>query len=53
MAELCLYCSGEDRSYKPGPEVEFVCRSCVQLLLNKTQADLQRAHGECLEKGYD
>lgn len=39
----CLFCNCPERSYKPSPDVEYICSSCVQLLLQATKEDLQRA----------
>jgi len=49
---LCLFCNGPDRSYKPAPDKDFICGSCVQLLLRADQDDLSRAHKEALDKEY-
>jgi hypothetical protein len=48
----CLFCNEPDKSYKPEPDKDFICGSCVQLLLRADQNDLSRAHKKALDKGY-
>lgn len=33
MTESCLFCNQDERNYKPPPDAEFVCGSCVQKFL--------------------
>lgn len=47
MKSPCLFCSQGFES-----EVEHICSSCVQLLLNADQEDLSKAHTKAIEKGY-
>jgi hypothetical protein len=49
---LCLLCNGTDKSYKPEPDKDFICGSCVQLLLRADQDDLKQAYAKAIEKGY-
>ena len=48
----CLFCNGQEPNYKPGPDVDFICSRCVQLLLGVDQDDLKKAHAKAIEKGY-
>ncbi|HUT44543.1 MAG TPA: hypothetical protein VMW95_09415 [Desulfobacterales bacterium] len=48
----CLFCNCQEPNYKPGPDVDFICSSCVQLLLGADQDDLHKAHAKAIEKGY-
>jgi len=48
----CLFCGGQEPNYKPGPNVDFICSRCVQLLLGADQNDLKRAYAKAVEKGY-
>ena len=41
---------GEDRSYKPEPDCEFICGSCVQLFLMADQDELKRGYQKAIEK---
>jgi len=50
--ELCLFCNGTDRSYKHDPGKEFICGSCVQLMLMADQGDRKRAHTKAVIFGY-
>jgi hypothetical protein len=45
---LCLLCN--EPTYRAN--VDYICGSCVQLLLEAEQADLKRAHNRATEKGY-
>ena len=49
---LCLLCNGTDKSYKPEPDKDFICGSCVQLLLRADQDDLKQAYAKAIEKEY-
>ena len=49
---LCLFCNGQEKNYKPEPNKDFICGSCVQLLLGADQDDLKRAHAKAIKKGY-
>ena len=48
----CLFCCGQEKTYKPEPQIDFICRTCVQLLLNADQTDLKQAHTKAMDKGY-
>jgi hypothetical protein len=48
----CLFCNGQEKNYKPEPNKDFICGSCVQLLLGAEQDDLKRAHAKAIKKGY-
>ena len=50
--EVCLFCNEPEKNYKPDPDVDFICGSCVQLLLRADQEDLKKAHAKAIEKGY-
>ena len=47
----CLFCSKQEKNYKPDPHVEFICGSCVVLLADADQDDLKRAHGKAVAMG--
>lgn len=51
----CLWCNGPEpcKHYKPGKDMDFVCSSCVQLLLGCSQDKLAELQKACLAKGYD
>jgi hypothetical protein len=46
--KLCLFCN--EQVYKT--DADYICGSCVQLLLNADQADLERAYKNAIDKGY-
>ena len=48
----CLFCNGQEKNYKPEPNTDYICGSCVQLLFKADQDDLQKAQKKALEKGY-
>lgn len=48
---VCLLCNKPDRGYIPSPDTDFICGSCVQLLLITDKDELQAAHAVALEKG--
>jgi hypothetical protein len=48
----CLFCNLPEPNYKPGPDVEFVCGSCVIPLADASQDDLRRACGKAIAMGY-
>jgi hypothetical protein len=50
--ETCLFCNGIEKNYKPGPDVEFICGTCVQLFLQADKDDLKRAYKKALDLGY-
>ncbi len=52
-SELCLFCNGAEKNYKPGSQVDFICGTCVQLLLNASQEDLKRSYIKAMNAGYD
>ena len=47
----CLFCNGQEPNYKPGPDVDFICSRCVQLLLSVSQDNLKLALVKAKEKG--
>jgi len=50
MKKVCLFCAITEDN-KPN-DIEFVCSSCVQLLVNQTQEDLKKAYAKAIEKNY-
>jgi len=50
--DRCLFCNGTERNYKPPPDTEFICGSCVQLLLRVDKEDLKRAYTKAVNLGY-
>jgi hypothetical protein len=48
----CLFCNGKEKNYRPVAGIDFICGSCVQLLLGADQDDLKRAHAKAVKKGY-
>jgi len=52
MPDTCLFCGQPEKSYKPSKSVDFICGSCVQLLLTADQADLKRAYEKAVRLGY-
>jgi hypothetical protein len=48
--EACLFCDHCEPGH--GSSCEYVCGSCVQLLLNADLEDLKRAHTKAIDKGY-
>ena len=40
--EYCLFCDKPEPNYDPGPNIDFICGSCVLLLLTADQ-DLKQA----------
>ena len=50
--ELCLFCKGSEKKYKPMGDNEFICSRCVQMLIAADQQDLKGAHGEAIDKGF-
>lgn len=51
LGETCLFCNKPEKSYRPGPDIEFICGTCVQSLLHADQEDLKRAYKKALDKG--
>lgn len=49
--ELCLYCGKPDRDGPPAPGCEFVCGSCVCLLMSAELDALIQAHKTAGSKG--
>jgi len=47
-AQTCLFCS----LFEYKSEVDFICDSCVQLLLDADQSELKRAYKKAIEKDY-
>ncbi len=52
-AALCLFCNQEEPGCKPPENTEFICSSCVQVLLSAEQLHLRRAHEKAVSKGYE
>ena len=52
MMETCLFCDRTEKNYKPGPDFEFVCATCVQLFLLADKEDLKRAYKKAVDLGY-
>ena len=48
--EACLFCDHIEPGHDSG--CNYVCSTCVQLLLNADADDLSRAHNKAIEKGY-
>jgi len=46
----CLFCNCAEISYQP--ECDFICSSCVQMLLNADQDDLHRAYQKAISRPY-
>jgi hypothetical protein len=45
---LCLFCNEPAQK----ADIDYICGSCVQLLLNADQTDLKQAHAKAIEKKY-
>ena len=48
----CLFCNLPEAKYKPDPQVDFICGSCVTILADAEQEDLKRAYQKALDEGY-
>jgi len=48
----CLFCNDQEPNYYPAPNKDFICSSCVQLLLSADQEDLKRAYTKAFSLGY-
>ena len=48
----CLFCNLPEPNYKPDPQVDFICGSCVILLADAEQEDLKKAYQKALNEGY-
>jgi hypothetical protein len=48
----CLFCGFPEPGYRSGPDKEFTCSRCTQLLLSADQAELGRGYSKAIEKGY-
>jgi hypothetical protein len=51
-ADVCLFCNGKDKKYKPETGIEFICSLCVQMLLGADQEDLKAVHTLAINNGY-
>ena len=49
----CLFCGGMEKDYKPAKGVDYICSSCVLLLADANQDDLQRAYVKARAKGFE
>ena len=49
----CLFCNDQEKNYKPGLGIEYICSRCVILLGNADQGDLKRALVKAVEKGFN
>lgn len=52
LGETCLFCNKPEKNYNPGSDVEFICGTCVQLLLHADQEDLKWTYKKALNLGY-
>ena len=52
MPDTCLFCGKPEKGYKPSKSVDFICGSCVQLLLDADQGQLKRAYEKAVRLGY-
>ena len=52
MSPACLFCNCPENNYKAGPDTDFICSPCVQILLQGNQIELKRAYDKAIEKGY-
>ena len=52
LPKTCLFCSLPEKSYQPAKSVDFICGSCVQLLLSADQGELTRAYEKAVRLGY-
>jgi len=52
MSDTCLFCGQPEKGYKPSKSVDFICGSCVQLLLDADQGQLKRAYEKAVRLGY-
>jgi len=50
--ETCFFCNGTGKNYRLGPDVEFICGTCVQLFLQADKEDLKRSYAKALNEGY-
>ena len=52
---ICLWCNRPEtsRRYRPSKAMDFICSSCVQLLLGCSQEKLAELQRQCQAKGYD
>jgi hypothetical protein len=48
----CLFCNLPEPNYKPDPQVDLICGSCVILLADASQDDLKKAYQKALDEGY-
>ena len=49
----CLFCDGREKNCKPTKGIDYICSSCVLLLVDANQDDLKRAYVKAVEKGYE
>jgi hypothetical protein len=52
MPETCLFCGLPEKGYKPSKSVDFICGSCVQILLEADHGQLIRAYEKAVRLGY-
>ena len=52
MSNTCLFCGQPEKSCKPSKLVDFICGSCVQILLGADQGKLWRAYEKAVRLGY-
>ena len=50
---LCLFCNQEEPDYKSSKNADFICSSCVQVLLCAEQLHLRHAHEKAVSEGYE
>ena len=51
--DLCLFCNKPKKNYRPSPDTDYICGTCVQLLLNSDQQELERAYAKAKALGYN
>jgi hypothetical protein len=52
VPDTCLFCGKPEKGYRPSKSVDFICGSCVQLLLDADQGQLKRAYEKAVRLGY-
>jgi len=48
---VCQFCGFPEPGYRPGADKEFICSTCVLLLVAADQPELKQAYDKALEKG--
>ena len=52
MAATCLFCGIEEKNFKPPPDIEFICGSCVQMFLSATHEQARNAYKKAIKGQY-